>query len=399
MKPQSTWTRRLALTAALALPLAWSGAAPAAEPVKIGYAIAQSGPFAPIADSQIKAYQLWAKKIEEKGGLDVAGEKRPIEFVVYDDQSDFGKIPGIYEKLITDDEVDLLLAPWGTPFHFAVAGVLERYGFPMVGNTAASVQLRDLAPGNIWFPTSAIPDRIAEELVKLLEAEGGTAVAINTLQLPFSQEVKTYLVPALQKAGIEILVDEEYAPGTRDMTATLTKIKEQQPDAILALAYPPDAITYMNQARELGVTAPIQLILIGPSASFFRDMFGANLDGVMTVGHWSPQKTDWAKAKPFYDAYVAMHGERPDYLDSALAYTSLEILEQAVAKVGLDRDKLRETIAGETFDTINGPIRFDGVENAETPTMLLQIQGDNLEIVWPPAEATQPVKEKAPWSQ
>ncbi len=399
MTRQSTWSRRTAIAAALALPLAWGATAGAAEPVKIGYAISQTGPFAPIADSQIKAYQLWADEIAKKGGLDVAGEKRPIEFVVYDDQSDFGKIPGIYEKLITDDEVDLLIAPWGTPFHFAVAGVLERYGFPMVGNTAASVQLRDLQPGNIWFPTSAIPDRIAEELVKLLEAEGVGSVAVNTLQLPFSQEVKSFLIPALQKAGIEILVDEEYAPGTKDMTATLTQIKRNEPEAILALAYPPDAITYMNQARELDVTAPVQLILIGPSASFFRDMFGANLDGVMTVGHWSPQKSDWAKAKPFYDAYVAMHGERPDYLDSVLAYTSLEILEQAVAEAGLDRDKLRQVISSETFDTINGPIRFDGVENAVTPTMLLQIQGDNLEIVWPPDAATQPVKEKAPWSQ
>ncbi len=398
MKQRLSWTRRLVLSAAACLPFAFA-ASEAAEPVKIGYAISQTGPFAPIADSQIKAYRLWAKQIEEQGGLDVAGKKRPIEFVVYDDQSDFGKIPGIYEKLITDDGVDLLIAPWGTPFHFAVAGVLERYGFPMVGNTAASVQLRDLAPGNIWFPTSAIPDRIAEELVRLLVAEDVGSVAVNSLQLPFSQEVHSFLIPAMQKAGIEILVDEQYAPGTRDMTATLTLIKRAEPDAILALAYPPDGITYMNQARELGVTAPVQLILIGPSASFFRDMFGENLDGVLTIGHWSPQKTDWTKAKPFYDAYLAMHGERPDYLDSALAYTSLEILQQAVAEAGLDRDKLRAAIAGGSFDTINGPIRFEGVENAVTPTMLLQVQGDDLEIVWPPADATRPMKEKGSWAE
>lgn len=392
-------TRRLLLGAALALPLGLGlTAADAAEPVKIGYAISKTGPFAPIADLQIKAYELWAKQIENQGGLDVAGEKRPIEFVVYDDQSDFGKTPGIYEKLITDDKVDLLLAPWGTPFHFAVAGVLERYGFPMVGNSAASVQLRDLKPGNIWFPTSAIPDRIAAELVKLLQQQGVKTVAVNTLQLPFSQEVKGFLMPALKDAGIEVVVDEEYAPGTRDMTATLTKIKQANPDAILALAYPPDGIVYMTQARELGLDAPVQLLLIGPTASFFRDMFGANLDGVLTVGHWSPQQTDWPKAKPFYDAYVAMYGERPDYLDSALAYTSLEILQQAVAKVGLDHDALRKEISEDTFDTINGPISFKGVENAVTPTMFLQVQGDDLEIVWPPEQATAPIKPKGPWA-
>ena len=156
-------TRRPVLAAMLAvLGLLAAGSAGAADPVRIGYAISKTGMFAPAAQSQINAYQLWADQVNQQGGLDVAGVKRPVEFVVYDDQSDFGKAPGIYEKLITNDKVDLLLAPWGTPFHFAIAGVLERYKFPMVGNSSASVALREVKPGNIWFPTSAIPDKIVD---------------------------------------------------------------------------------------------------------------------------------------------------------------------------------------------------------------------------------------------
>lgn len=373
--------------------------AQAQEPVKIGYAISQSGMFAPAADSQIKAYALWVEQINAKGGLNVAGEMRPIEIVTYDDQSDFSKTPGIYEKLITDDEVDLLLAPWGTPFHFSIAGVLERYQFPMVGNTAASVQLRELSPGNIWFPTSAIPDKIAADTVALLQEQGVKTVAVNSLQLPFSQEVRSFMLPALEAAGIEIVVSEEYAPGVKDMTATLTKIKQAAPDAILSLSYPPDSILYMNQARELGIEASFQLVLIGPTAAFFSGMFGANLDGVVTMGHWSPAQSDWARAQPFFDAYMAMHGEAPDYLDSVLAYMSLEILEQAVADVGLEKDALREAIASTTFDTINGPVDFEGVENVTTPSMLLQFQGGEGQIVWPKSHATADYRPKGPWAQ
>lgn len=373
--------------------------AQAQEPVKIGYAISQSGMFAPAADSQIKAYALWVEQINAKGGLNVAGEMRPIEIVTYDDQSDFSKTPGIYEKLITDDKVDLLLAPWGTPFHFSIAGVLERYQFPMVGNTAASVQLRELSPGNIWFPTAAIPDKIAADTVALLQEQGVKTVAVNSLQLPFSQEVRSFMLPALEGAGIEVVVNEEYAPGVKDMTATLTKIKQASPDAILSLSYPPDSILYMNQARELGIEAPFQLVLIGPTAAFFSGMFGANLDGVVTMGHWSPAQSDWAKAQPFFDAYMAMHGEAPDYLDSVLAYMSLEILEQAVAEVGLDKDALREAIASTTFETINGPVDFEGVENVTTPSMLLQFQGGQGQIVWPESHATADYQPKGPWAQ
>jgi len=39
---------------------------------------------------------------------------------------------------------------------------------------------------------------------------------------------------------------------------------------------------------------------------------------------------------------------------------SLEILQQAVAVAGLDKEKLRAAIASTTFDTINGPVKFEG---------------------------------------
>ena len=172
--------------------------ASAQEPIKIGYAIAKTGFFAPAAHTQIQTYELWQDQVNAAGGINVGGTMRPVKFVSYDDQSDFAKAPQIYEKLITDDKVDLLLAPWGTPFHFAIVGVLEKSQFPVVGNSAASVTIRDIKPGHIWFPTSALPDRLAAELVKFLQAQKAKTVAVTTLQLPFSLEVKKFLMPALE---------------------------------------------------------------------------------------------------------------------------------------------------------------------------------------------------------
>ena len=90
------------------------GAANAAEPVKIGFSESKTGLFAQAATSQYQAYNLWREHVNAAGGLDVAGTKRKVEFVSYDDQSNPSKAVQIYEKLITDDKVDLLLAPWGT---------------------------------------------------------------------------------------------------------------------------------------------------------------------------------------------------------------------------------------------------------------------------------------------
>lgn len=75
------------------------------------------------------------------------------------------------------------------------------------------------------------------------------------------------------------------------------------------------------------------------------------------------------------------------------------ILEQAVKTAGLDKAKIREAISNQTFDTINGPVKFKGVENVLTPTMFLQFQKGEAQIVWPASEATASFEPKPAWTK
>lgn len=381
-----------AISASLSAAVAQDG-----DPVRIGYSMSRTGLFAQAAPSQENAYELWREQVNAEGGLLIDGERRPVEFVTYDDQSNPGNAVRIYETLITQDEVDLLAAPWGTPIHLAIAPVLNRYKFPMVGNSAASVQLREVAPGYIWFPTSAIPDRMGEELAKFMKAEGVETAAVIANELPFSQEIRSFLLPALEAEGIAVALDETYPPDINDLTAVLAQVRTLAPDAIIALSYPSDSFLFTTQARELGLASPFVLSLVGPTYGAYRDAFGEGANNIVTLGHWSFKQDDWPRARPFYDAYVAKYGDIPDALDSALSYTSLEILQQAVEAVGLDKEALRENISTATFDTINGPIKFEGVENTMTPTAYLQIQDGDLELVWPESIATSDFQPKSGW--
>ena len=395
-----TWNRRLVMSSIAALAamvFAPAGFAQADKPVRIGYSMARTGMLANATPSQNNTYELWKEQVNARGGLDVGGVKRKVEFVTYDDQSKPEQAVRIYEKLITDDKVDLLLAPWGTPFQIAVAPVLEKFKFPMVGNTAASVSLRQVKPGYIWFPTSAIPDRIGVELTAMLKANNVKSAVVIANVLPFTKEIKNYLEPELKKAGIEIKLSTEYPPDIKDMTSILTQVKQANPDAVLALAYPGDSVLYAKQAKELGLASPVQFIAIGPSDAFFAKAVGPSVaEDVITIAHWSP-RPEWKGSQAFYDAYVKKFGEDPDYLNSALAWMSLEILETAVAKDGLDKARIRETISKDTFDTINGKVKFDGVQNVITPTAFVQTQKGKLQIVWPKSIATGQYEAKKSW--
>jgi branched-chain amino acid transport system substrate-binding protein len=231
----------------------------------------------------------------------------------------------------------------------------------------------------------------------MLKAEGVKSVVVVANILPFTKEIKNFLEPELKKAGIEIKLSSEYPPDIKDMTAVLTQARQANVDAVLALAYPGDSVLYAKQAKELGLDSPFQFVAIGPSDAFFPKAVGtASAEGVVTIAHWAP-RSEWKGSQAFYEAYVRKFGEDPDFLNSALAWMSLEILEVAVAKSGLDKEKIRATIAAGTFETINGPVKFDGVQNAVTPTAFVQYQKGKLQIVWPSSIATSSYAPKKGW--
>jgi ABC-type branched-subunit amino acid transport system substrate-binding protein len=116
---------RKVFAVALVAALAWV-VAPVAEaqpPIRIGASLAQTGVTALLGQNQLRGYQLCVNHMNDKGG--VLGRK--LELVLYDDGSDPATAVRLYEKLITQDKVDLVLGPYGSPISEAVAGVTEKH--------------------------------------------------------------------------------------------------------------------------------------------------------------------------------------------------------------------------------------------------------------------------------
>ena len=373
-------------------------AADAADPIRIGFSIGRTGILAGACPVQSEAYELWRDQVNARGGLDIGGkEKRMIEFVVYDDQSDASKAVQIYDKLITDDNVDLLLAPCATYIHVAIVPVLERNGFPVVGNTSISAMVRDLKAKNMFF-VYPLPDQMSESLAELLVSQNVKTVALTALQLTFSLEAKKFLLPELKKRGIKVVFDQEYPPDLKDMTTIIAGMKRANPDAVLALTYPSDSLLYMTAAREQSLNPNFQLVILGPSHPFFLDKFGANAEGIISLGMYNQNNPNWPRAKPFYDAHVKKYNKPPDVVDTVVAYASVEVLEQAVAKAGIDRDKLRGALQTMRFETILGPTKFDETNNnVLLPAGWVQVQKGVNEVIWPPSIATSKFQAKPNW--
>jgi branched-chain amino acid transport system substrate-binding protein len=125
MSLATSWGTRL-VTLALALFIATPVVAQD-PPIRIGYAIARTGPWAAGAQvTQEPNYILWADQVNAAGGLNVQGKRRKVELVGVDDRSETETVVRTYEKLMGTDKVDLILPPWGTGANFAVMPVIQK---------------------------------------------------------------------------------------------------------------------------------------------------------------------------------------------------------------------------------------------------------------------------------
>ena len=388
---------RLVGAAALAsLALAGATSALAQEPVKIGYAIARTGPWAAGAQvSQEPNYIMWAEQVNAAGGLNVKGVKRKVELIGLDDRSETETVVRSYEKLMGTDKVDLILPPWGTGANFAVLPLVQKYGYPMLAPTATGRKLLELK-NPYFFALLQQPDVMMNALVEYMAARNVKTVAFVYVDELFGLEQAGALEKALKARGIQIVEKKSYPPGVKDLQSVLSDIKAKNPDAFVSLSYPPDTFLITGQSKAIGFNPKLFYSAVGTAFPVYRDKFGPTAEGVMGLGTWNPKTSPAAKA--YFDAHVKRWNKEPDRWASAHAWAGLQILEQAVAKVGLDRKALRDYIANNEFDTIIGKIRFRNGENVSTPGVVSQWSGGEFEVVWPPDRATGPALfPKQPW--
>jgi branched-chain amino acid transport system substrate-binding protein len=371
-------------TASLGLPAAFAQAVP----VRVGYAIARTGPWTGGAQvSQEPNYLLWAEQQNAAGGLNVKGTKRPIELISSDDRSEVETCVRTYEKLMGSDKVDLVLPPWGSNANFAVAPLANRFGYPFLAPTALSKRLIEMKLP-YFFLMLQQPAPMTTALVDMLKANGVKSLACIYVDDLFGLENYAALKVALAGSGINMVEDKSYPGGVKDLSPVLRSIKDKNPDAFVGFTYPPDTILASKQAKEVGFNPKFFYASVGTAFQLYKNvMTPAGAEGVLGMGSWNAKTSPGAKA--YFDAHTKKFGgKEPDRWASGACWAALEILTNAVAKHGVDRKAIRDYVANTEHNTILGKIRFVGSENVGTPGAVSQWQNGEFEVVWPKAVAT-----------
>ena len=373
-----------AVAVALALVLVVAGAAGANHrpnnEVLVGGAISQTGRYAEPAGRQVNSIRLWADEVNARGGL--LGHK--IVLRLLDDRSDTQTSIKLYEKLITEDKVDLVLGPYSSGITEAVANVTERYKMPFVAYGASSTPIWEKGRKYV-FNIVAVAEDYQKGAVHLARQLGIKRAAIIGEDSLFPRQAGKGAREWAQKLGIEIVVDENYPLKQTDFTALLQKIAAAGAEAVFSNSYFADSAAQLRQMREQNLNFKLYCSTIGPGLPNFPEQLGATAEYVLGFSQWEPlpQVLKHPGMKEYIEAYEKRFGEKPNY-HAGGAYGALQVTEAAVKKAGsFDGDKLRDALASIDVPTVFGRYKVDarGMNSHEGLTFQI-LRGKRL-VVWP----------------
>ena len=356
-------------------------------PITIGASLALTGDFAPDSKLVRDGYEMWADTVNANGGIDVGGSKRDIELLIKDDGSDRDQAVRLVESLISQDEVDFLLSPWGSGNTSAVAPVADRYQAVMIAPLAASddiweegyKQLFGVLPrgSTVFYPHLEMAaeqgiKRIAivstNDVFPLLGAEGAKAKA--------------------QELGLEIVAEETYPPETVDVGGVISRVQRNDPELVLKTADATDAIIFVRQLKQRNYTPKLLVLAGAPVLPEFKDALKADAEDVVGLTYWSrtlPFSDDlFGSAEEFAVAFEEKFGYAPTH-DSVAAATSGYVLGKAIETAGsTEPGAVADALRSFDQETVFGPVKFDDSgSNEGNFSYVVQIQDGDAKIVFP----------------
>ncbi|MEH2474496.1 branched-chain amino acid transport system substrate-binding protein [Nitrobacteraceae bacterium AZCC 2161] len=335
------------------------------RPIKIGWGVTQSGALASGGKSAIVAARIWEEDINAKGGL----LGRPVELVIYDDQSNPATVPGIYSKLIDIDKVDLLVSGYGTGVQAALIPLVMQRGKVLMGTmgTAANETFKynrffQILPAG---PNSGTANsRGFFELATSMDP-GPKTVALLGSDVEFSQSQQAGAREVAKSHGLKIVYDESFPPNTVDMTQIVRVMKASNPDIVWVATYPGESVALMRAVRDLGLAPKIMGGgMVGTQYAALKQQLGPLLNGLVNFNYYAPEPTmtfsgtdDFLKR---YQARAVKEGtDELGYYIPSLIYAEFQVLAQAVMEANtLDDAKLAELLHKNTFETIVGAVKF-----------------------------------------
>ena len=388
------WTFFLALLALSSAQLVTQGAL-AAEPIRVGVTASLTGDYSAPGSDLLEGLKMWAHDVNARGAL----LGREVEIVYYDDQSDPDTSARLYERLISDDKVDVLIGPYSSDVTLVASNVAEAHGLPMVSPSASATDIWSRGYRNI-FQVATPADRYMDLLIESASNAGLTTIALAYAGSDFPRGVARGVRTRAAAAGMKLIFDEEYPEDSADFSDLVRRLKATRPDLVIGGTYLEDSIALVREAKRQNFSPKALAFTVGPALVEFGDALGSDADGILGVVGWM-RSGRVPMAYDFSFRYKEITGRNAG-VHAAYGYAAGQVLEAAVRLAdSTDSDAVRTQLREMKFGSLMGRYRVeDSGRQLEKETFVMQWQDGHRLLVLPKQfrdhEIIYPLK---PWSE
>ncbi len=355
-------------------------------PIRVGIVTGLTGAEARFGHAQRLGYEMALEEINSAGG--VLG--RPFKLEYQDDTSRPEVAMAATEELADDLGIVAISGAFSSSSTFPSTAIANRYKVPMLVPTAVTDEIT--RQGYDWVfrvcaPAYSYGGAMLDFLTK---AAGARRLAVVYENTQFGSSVAKATLEQAPGAGMEIVAFEAYDQGATDFTPLLTRVKSQNPDAVLMVSYLADAVLLMRQSKEIDFNP--RVFTAGGSGFSLPDFLkgaGEAAEYTVSVTQWTPD-AQWTGSREWAERFRARFGAEPAY-HSVQTYVTLKILADAIVRAGTtERGAVREAIRATRMDSIFGPISFDEKGQNDHPVAITQVLKGKFVTVWPPSAAIRP---------
>jgi branched-chain amino acid transport system substrate-binding protein len=377
-------------TGALALP----ACAQQGDVLTLGAAVSLTGKYASSGQDTKDGYDITVKKINENGGVTVAGKKYKLEVKYYDDESTPARAAQLAERLIQQDGIKYILGPYGSGLTKAMAPITEKYKVPMIEANGAARELFQ----NGWkylFATLTTADLYVSPALELAAQQAKNAgkdpstvkVVMAFENDPFSLDVRNGIEEVANKYKMHVLVDDKLPPDINDMAATLTKAKALKPDVLIVSGHEKGAALVVRQSAEMKVDVPMIATSHCDTAQITEKQPKIS-DYVLCSSQWdrSLKFSDklFGSAEDFAKQFEKEYKRAPSYQVAESAAAAMVFADAFSRAKDLSPEAVRDAISATDLKTFYGPIKFDASgQNAGKPMIMFQVQNGQYKVVYP----------------
>jgi len=314
------------VTLAAAAVLATFCSLPAWAQMKVGVVTSSTGPTALVGIPQKNSIPLLPKKI---GDIDV-------QYISLDDASDPTASVTAFKKLISEENVDAIIGPSGSPNAMGVIQFVAEAGVPMLAPVGTAAVVLPMTDQKKWvFKTTQNDDIIARALVDHMAKTGIKTVGFIGLNDPYGENWYKVFSGLATEKGIKIIANERYMRTDSSVTGQALKLLSARPDAVLIAA--PGGASVLPEATlfDQGYKGKFYQTH-GAALPDFLKLGGKKVEGTILAASLMlvlPEIPDSNPSKrvatDYIAAYEKLHGSRPATF-GANVYDAGLLLEKAV---------------------------------------------------------------------